>query len=74
MLILFVLTRFNLYCSASQTPPAGSDSESSILTVSIPSLCPGLRVVDWPCPPGVPIEVNLPWLRTADGPDRLHFA
>lgn len=30
--------------------------------------------MDWPCPPGVPIEANLPWLRTADGPDRLHFA
>jgi hypothetical protein len=45
----------------------------STLTLIAPSPCPGFVIHDWPTPDGIPAQANLPWLRTADRPDKLTF-
>ncbi|KAG2091941.1 hypothetical protein BD769DRAFT_1679203 [Suillus cothurnatus] len=66
--------RSSIILSPSSSPPASAESApNSTLTLIAPSPCPGFVIHDWPTPDGIPAQANLPWLRTADGPDKLSF-
>ncbi|KAG1741482.1 uncharacterized protein EDB91DRAFT_1248037 [Suillus paluster] len=60
----------NLYIPDS--PPTSDMSQASTAIIA-PLQCPGFQIVDWPNPVGTPTHANLPWLRLAEGPDKLSF-